>query len=153
MVRLRTPVCAATQKLSAAAAPSVANCAPSIAGWVFQVILSAQLLLVMRLNTPPLVESLVMYRRSLAELMLVPAGRPVTVKRMNAFRALLVPPTIEKVLDVPLAAVWLDWLTKVSASAPKLNVAPPVAPVVKLQLTGASALFATSLIALVSWAV
>ena len=62
---------------------------------------SAHALFVIRCKIPPLVESLVTTRRSLAELTLAPAGSPVTSKRRNACFALVLPPTAEKVLDEP----------------------------------------------------
>ncbi len=70
-------------------------------GFVFQVIFSSQVVFVTRLKIPPLVESLVTKRRSFAELTLAPAGKPVTSKRRNACLALVLPPTIEKVVADP----------------------------------------------------
>src|ERR671927_171908 len=72
-----------------ATTPSAANCGRSTLGLPFHVMFSSQVVLVIWLKIPPLVESLVTYRRSLAELIVAPAGRPATSKRMNACLALL----------------------------------------------------------------
>jgi hypothetical protein len=47
------------------------------------------------------VDLIVGNRRSLAELIVAPAGKPLTVKRRKACLALPLPPTIETLLDVP----------------------------------------------------
>ncbi len=94
-----TPVSSTSTVVLSAAAPRVATCGPSIAGLVFQVMPSAQLSFVMRLNIPPLVESFVTYRRSFAELTTAPAGRPLTVKRRNVCLAVVLPPTLKALLD------------------------------------------------------
>jgi hypothetical protein len=87
--------------LLSATAPSEASCGPSIAGLLDHVLLSGQVVFVIWLNTPPLVESLVTYRRSLADWTTAPAGNPLTVKRTKACLALVLPPTIEKLLPPP----------------------------------------------------
>ncbi len=82
-----------------------------MAGFVFQVIPSAQVVFVSRWKSPPLLESLVTTRRSFAELTLAPVGKSVTEKRRNACFALVVLPTIETLADPPYALVGLAWLT------------------------------------------
>ena len=81
------------------ASPCAVTCGPSMLGRVFQVMFSAQLVLLMRLKIPLLTESFVTYRRSLAALTVAPVGSPLTSKRRNDCLTLL-PPTAEKLLDV-----------------------------------------------------
>src|SRR5215212_3839828 len=92
------PVRSRSTTLLSATDPSVATSAPSIAGLLFQVIFSLQLVLLMRLKTPPVVESLVTYRRSFADCTTAPAGKPLTVKQIKACLALVLLPTTEKLL-------------------------------------------------------
>ena len=96
--------------LLSATGPTVATNGPSITGLLFQVIFSFQLVLLMRLNTPPVVESLVTNRRSLAACTTAPAGKPLTVKQIKACLALELLPTTEKLLP-PLILDGFVWLT------------------------------------------
>src|SRR6185312_4654067 len=112
-------------KVLNATAPRLPTCGPSIAGLVFQVVASVNVVFVIVLNTPPLVESLVTNSLSFAELTVEPAGRPETVKRTNDCLADVDPPTACSSLPL-LAAVGLACDTYTSAAGANVNV-PPVA--------------------------
>src|SRR6185312_3031753 len=108
-------------KVLNATAPRLPTCGPSIAGLVFQVVASVNVVFVIVLNTPPLVESLVTNSLSFAELTVEPAGRPETVKRTNDCLADVDPPTACSSLPL-LAAAGLACDTYTSAAGANVNV-------------------------------